>query len=413
MSQSWRDVITVHPAADLFPLLGAAELRELAADIKANGLHEKVKIIERARRQPNGGYSVDDMEQILVDGRNRLDAMELAGLPIFSRGFSHLQRDIFDILDLDTIDNVLELNDRKIGLSDYVISMNIKRRHLTGEQKRDLIGKLMKAAPEKSDRQIADQTKASPSTVGKVRKELEQTGDVSKLDTRTDTKGRQQPASKPTKAALHPGGSTVKSSASEAAPKPSLIGSHIEPRETCLMRVRAMILDEWLPQIPQAQWVEFVRELLDEIEDIKGVIEKRTGPITIKRDVPSSVVTEITAKPNTAAEMPDLPACLDRRPPLVWKQSGKPMRFDGVEHNTHKAYTAAGDYYISIVTGFMPLKFAGYSVSFVPAESKRRDDCDLGDVRTLEDGKALAQRDYDQRMRQASGDAPVRERVLN
>jgi hypothetical protein len=208
---SWRDVITVHPAADLLPLLGKDELRELADDIKANGLHEPVKIIERGRRQPNGSYDPRDMEQILIDGRNRLDAMELAGLPIFSRGGTHLQRDCFTTLDLDKeavvaalnagtappVGDVLDLNGRQVTLADYVISMNIKRRHLTGEQKHELIAKLMKIAPEKSDRQIAAQTKASPSTVGKVRKELEQTGDVSKLDTRTDAKGRKQPASKP------------------------------------------------------------------------------------------------------------------------------------------------------------------------------------------------------------------------
>ena len=38
--------------------------------------------------------------------------------------------------------------------------------------------------------------KASPTTVGTVRTKLEATGDVSKLDTRQDTKGRKQPAKK-------------------------------------------------------------------------------------------------------------------------------------------------------------------------------------------------------------------------
>ena len=37
----------------------------------------------------------------------------------------------------------------------YVISANIRRRHLTAEQKRELIAKLIKATPEKSDRAIA------------------------------------------------------------------------------------------------------------------------------------------------------------------------------------------------------------------------------------------------------------------
>ena len=36
--KSWRDVIKVHPAADLFPMMSEAELRELGEDIKKNGL---------------------------------------------------------------------------------------------------------------------------------------------------------------------------------------------------------------------------------------------------------------------------------------------------------------------------------------------------------------------------------------
>jgi hypothetical protein len=68
-----------------------------------------------------------------------------------------------------------------------------------------LIAKLIKATPEKSDRQIAETVKASPTTVGTVRAKMEAKGDVSKLDTRADSKGRQQPVKrkpKPTEADL-------------------------------------------------------------------------------------------------------------------------------------------------------------------------------------------------------------------
>ena len=51
---------------------------------------------------------------------------------------------------------------------------------------------------EKSDRQIAVAVKASPTTVGTTRRKLEDTGEVSKLDTRTGADGVKQPASKPT-----------------------------------------------------------------------------------------------------------------------------------------------------------------------------------------------------------------------
>jgi hypothetical protein len=43
----------------------------------------------------------------------------------------------------------------------FVISANIRRRHLTAEQKRDLIAKVLKAQPRKSNRQIAKATGTS------------------------------------------------------------------------------------------------------------------------------------------------------------------------------------------------------------------------------------------------------------
>jgi hypothetical protein len=56
---------------------------------------------------------------------------------------------------------------------------------------------VLEAQPNKSDRTIAKQTKSSPTTVGKVRKQKEAAGLVSTADTRTDARGRQQPATKP------------------------------------------------------------------------------------------------------------------------------------------------------------------------------------------------------------------------
>ncbi len=80
----------------------------------------------------------------------------------------------------------------------YVCSANLQRRHhkLTTEQKRDLIARVLKENPELSDRQVAKITKTSHPTVAAERRELEGRGKISTSETRTDTKGRQQPAKK-------------------------------------------------------------------------------------------------------------------------------------------------------------------------------------------------------------------------
>src|SRR6516162_2777573 len=160
---SWHDVLPIHPAAELFPPMAPDELRALAHDIKQNGLREPVSVVE-----DRSGKNV------LIDGRNRLDALEL-----------------LDDAERFNLDNyiIFEKFPADIDITARVVSLNLHRRHLTVEQKRDLIAKLIKAQPEKSNRQVAKTVKASPTTVGTVRTEMETKGEVSKLDTRTDANG--------------------------------------------------------------------------------------------------------------------------------------------------------------------------------------------------------------------------------
>jgi hypothetical protein len=178
---SWRDVLPIHPAAELFPRMSEDELRALGEDIVKNGLNTSIALW---RGDPKG-------QAQLLDGRNRLDALELVtGGPVVVGAPS-----IMAGKDFLACDKVIVL-DKSVDPYAYVISANIRRRHLSAKQKRDLITELIKATPEKSDRQIAEMVKASPTTVGAVREKMETSGDVSKLDTRQDTKGRQQPAKK-------------------------------------------------------------------------------------------------------------------------------------------------------------------------------------------------------------------------
>jgi hypothetical protein len=196
---SWRDSIAIHPATNLFPLLGDAELREVGEDIKKNGLTSPIAI------------RIENDTPILLDGRNRLDAMERVGLRVnLVEGRHHYWHVIAEecIDDSDGEWCNLDINQRigpftvTVVTSDpvaYIISANINRRNLTGEQKRELVTKVLKANPERSDRATAELVRVDHKTVGSVRRDLEARGDVPHVEKRVDTKGRKQPTSKPPK----------------------------------------------------------------------------------------------------------------------------------------------------------------------------------------------------------------------
>jgi ParB-like chromosome segregation protein Spo0J len=97
----WRKKYKVHPAADAFPMMDDDELQKLGEDIKANG-----------QLEPIITWLADDDLWILIDGRNRLEAMERLGL---------------DYVDSDEYEG-----DDPVG---YIISKNIYRRHLTPSQR--------------------------------------------------------------------------------------------------------------------------------------------------------------------------------------------------------------------------------------------------------------------------------------
>jgi hypothetical protein len=194
---SWRDRIPVHPAADLFPMMSDEELKALAEDIRKHGMRNPIVLLTHGGRTPpsiGGHTALLDKRTVVLDGRNRLDAVErFLKSPVTAKD---------GMLEWDDkflkFTGFCEEHERHLDPYAYVISANILRRHLTADQKLDMIGKLIKVDPTKPDLQIAKQTKTSPTTVGKVRRRLEAKGDVSTVETRTDTKGRVQPARKKT-----------------------------------------------------------------------------------------------------------------------------------------------------------------------------------------------------------------------
>jgi ParB-like chromosome segregation protein Spo0J len=153
-----------HPAAALFPLMPDDELRDLADDIKVNKLREPILVYEGK----------------VVDGRNRLKACQLAGVePEFKP--PHLDWN----------------GDLEKQLFDLVLSYNLHRRHLTPQQRRDVIAAVLKHDPKRSNRRVAKQTKTDHKTVAAVRTDLEGRGEIPHVEVREDSRGRAQPSQKP------------------------------------------------------------------------------------------------------------------------------------------------------------------------------------------------------------------------
>jgi len=135
--QSWRSVCPVHPCADVFPLLSEPDLEALAKDIKANGLRQPITLW---KERPRGQIFV-------LDGRNRLDALARVN----PRAVAILREFVGTSANANggacgggpgcSFDLIMTSDPAA-----YVISINIKRRHLTKEQQAELIVKTIEAA---------------------------------------------------------------------------------------------------------------------------------------------------------------------------------------------------------------------------------------------------------------------------
>jgi ParB-like chromosome segregation protein Spo0J len=138
----------------MFLLMPTDELQALGTDIREHGMIERITLYEGK----------------ILDGRNRYRAAKVIGYKLTSDNFRTLPSDK--------------------DPTAFVIGANIHRRHLTTEQKRNLLAELIKADPTKSNRQIADQAKVSHVTVGGVRSELETTGQIDQLPATTGKDGK-------------------------------------------------------------------------------------------------------------------------------------------------------------------------------------------------------------------------------
>ena len=162
---TWRDHLKVHPAANLLPRMSETEFQALKDDIEKNGLRTSIVLYQGQ----------------LLDGRHRLDALEQLGLLWAGDG----RVEWFDFR--EDRDCYILFEDRtgkeRIDPYELVLSLNLHRRHLTDEQRRELIAKIIKAKPEASNVSIAKETGTSEPTVRRVRKGLSSSPD--EVDKRT------------------------------------------------------------------------------------------------------------------------------------------------------------------------------------------------------------------------------------
>jgi ParB-like chromosome segregation protein Spo0J len=105
MRKPSQQAYEVHPAAELFPMMGDREFSEFKADIETHGIKE---------------WGTLYRGQVL-DGRNRYKACQELGI----------EMDFCEIEDKEDFDPIA-----------YVLSHNLHRRHLTTSQRSDVAGKV-------------------------------------------------------------------------------------------------------------------------------------------------------------------------------------------------------------------------------------------------------------------------------
>jgi hypothetical protein len=136
-----------HELANIFPMIEGTTFDALAADIASHGVREPVVLFEGK----------------ILDGRNRYRAAHQTGTRFATVDYTGPDARAF------------------------VMSMNLHRRHLTTEQRRELIRSELRTDPAQSDNGIAAKLKVSDKTVTVQRKVLEATSEIPKL---TATKGK-------------------------------------------------------------------------------------------------------------------------------------------------------------------------------------------------------------------------------
>ena len=181
-------------------------LRNDLSGSQAFAAHDKERVARAGRRHQSqwddnprlSPRRIDDgagqrkFRYSLLDGINRLDAMDAVGIK-FAIVAGKSECPTIEIEgDFDrSIPEPVIIDGIEVDPDDFVLSANIRRRHLNATQKKNLIIKVLKAQPNKSNRQVAMMAGVSHPHVGAVRTVLEQSGDVDELPRRSQREGPQ------------------------------------------------------------------------------------------------------------------------------------------------------------------------------------------------------------------------------
>lgn len=145
------------------PPLSREEYEALETSIREHGIQVPIVV---------------DENRVVIDGHHRQKIAQDLGIEC-------PKRVVFDKTDAEK---------RTLALS-----LNLDRRHLSREQRRELIAESIKADPQLSNRQHAERTGVDHKTVGSVRTGLEESGEIPHFEKRLDprTGKLSQPASRP------------------------------------------------------------------------------------------------------------------------------------------------------------------------------------------------------------------------
>jgi hypothetical protein len=185
--KKWREVLPVHPAAEIIPPYESSKLIALGCNIKtAGGMTMPIIIL------------VEADGKVLLDGRSRLDALCAVGIKFEIKivgGQVVIDAPGYIIPAPTEIPASADFNPYR-----FVLIANLHRRYLEAAAKRAIVRKAITAQPNLSDRAIAAMTGVSKDMVGGLRAQLSNGGSAISGE-RLEATGRKARGRKPK---IHP-----------------------------------------------------------------------------------------------------------------------------------------------------------------------------------------------------------------